>query len=67
MHFVVIDDNAAHRELMARRLGEVCAELSLDYDIPLSTEHSETVLTYAANASEGTVYIPNDHIQNHTA
>lgn len=63
MHFVVIDDNAAHRELMAQRLGEVCAELSLDYDIPLSTEHSEAVLTYAANASEGTVYMLDIELQ----
>lgn len=64
MHFVVIDDNAIHRDLMAQRLSEVCAELCLDWDIPLSTEHSEAVLNYAANAPEGTVYMLDIELQD---
>lgn len=63
LHFVVIDDNAVHRELMAQRLYEVCAELALDYDIPLSTEHSEAVLAYAAGAPQSTVYMLDIELQ----
>lgn len=57
MHFVVIDDTAIHRELLTQRLQEVCTELAMEYDIPLSTQSGEEVLAYAAHAPEGTVYL----------
>lgn len=57
MHFAVIDDTAIHRDLLTQRLQEVCAELALDYDIPLSTQNSEEILAYAAHAPQCTVYL----------
>ncbi|MBR3763484.1 MAG: response regulator transcription factor [Clostridia bacterium] len=57
MHFVVVDDIAIHRELLTQRLQEVCTELAMEYDIPLSTQSGEEVLAYAAHAPEGTVYL----------
>lgn len=57
LHFVVIDDTSIHRELLTQRLQEVCAELDMDFDIPLSTQKSDDVLVYAVHAPQGTVYL----------
>lgn len=66
MHFVVIDDNAIHRELISDRIAEVCGELVIPYDIALITDRWQEVMAYAADAPENTIYLLDIQLEDET-
>ena len=56
MHFVLVDDEKSHHEILKAKLEQACVLTGIPCDIALTCEKWQTAEAYAAKAPPGTVW-----------
>ena len=56
MHFVLVDDERSHHDILKTRLQAACKQLNIPCEIDLTCETWQAAEAYAPQAPEGTVW-----------